>query len=120
MKILIVDDDAGIRNVIKKSLIDAGFKVIGEAVDGEEGLEKYKELKPDLVILDILMPKLDGLSCLEGIKEYDDTAKVIICSVVGSEDIVYSAKEMGALCCITKPFDISDLIKKIKEVESTL
>lgn len=115
MKILIVDDAAIMREMLKDIIELAGCEVIGEAVDGEEGLEKYKELKPDLTLLDITMPKMDGLECLKAIKEYDEAARVYICSAVGQESVIMKAGELGAIGYLVKPFEDEKIIKKLKK-----
>ena len=82
-RILIVDDAAFMRMMLKNVLLKNGYEVCGEACDGEQALEKYKELKPDLVTMDITMPNCDGIEGLKRIMEYDVKAKVIMCSAMG-------------------------------------
>ena len=112
MRVLVIDDSQMIRENLKNLIIKAGCKFVGEAIDGEQGLEKYKELKPDLVILDITMPKKCGIECLEDIKKFDENAKVIISSAVGMRTVVMNAIKLGAIDYITKPFEEEDLVQK--------
>lgn len=103
-RILIVDDAAFVRTMIKNVLIKNGYEVCGEAGNGVEAFSKYKELKPDLVTMDITMPNSDGIEGLSLIKEYDKNAKVIMCSAMGQKAYVLEAIKLGALDFIVKPF----------------
>lgn len=85
-------------------LLKNGYEICGEAGDGEQALEKYKELKPDLVTMDITMPNCGGIEGLKRIMEYDDKAKVIMCSAMGQQSMVIEAVQAGALDFIVKPF----------------
>ena len=105
-----------LRKLSRTLLKSIGFEVTKEAGDGEEGLRKYKELKPDLVLLDISMPKMNGIDCLKAIRKYDENAKIIICSVLGKEEIVHEAIKLGAIDFIVKPFDRDEFIQKIKYI----
>jgi len=104
MTILIVDDAAFMRMMLKGMIEPLGYQVIGEAVNGEDGFEKYKKLKPDIVTMDITMPILDGLECLKKIMEYDANANVIMCSAMGQQAMVIDAIQLGAKDFIVKPF----------------
>jgi two-component system, chemotaxis family, chemotaxis protein CheY len=95
-RILIVDDAAFMRMMIKDILTKNGFEVVGEANDGAQAVEKYKDLNPDLVTMDITMPEMDGISALREIKKYDATAKVIMCSAMGQQAMVIDAIQAGA------------------------
>lgn len=103
-KILVTDDAAFMRMQVKDILTKLGHEVIGEAMDGEEAIEKYKELKPDLVTMDITMPELDGVSALKEIKKIDADANVIMCSAMGQQAMVLEAIQSGAKDFIVKPF----------------
>lgn len=103
-RILIVDDAAFMRMMIKDILVKNGFEVVGEAQDGVEAVEKYAELKPDLVTLDITMPEKDGLTALKEILSSDSDAKVIMCSAMGQQSMVIDAIQAGAKDFIVKAF----------------
>lgn len=118
MKVLIVDDSILTRQMLKDLLSDLGHEISGLAEDGEEGFNKYKELNPDLVILDIAMPKMNGLDCLKVIKEYDVNAKVIICSSFGQKQIIIEAMELGAESYIIKPVNEKELVKTLNKIET--
>ncbi|GIN19173.1 MAG TPA: response regulator [Bacillus bacterium] len=105
MKILIVDDAAFMRMTLRKMLEEFGHEVIGEAVDGNDAVEKYKELKPDLVTMDITMPNKDGITATKEIKQYDPKAKVLISSAMGQESMVKEAIIAGAVDFIVKPIN---------------
>ena len=89
--VLIVDDSLFMRNMLKNLVLEAGARVVGEAGDGKEAIEKYKELKPDLVLMDIMMPVMDGLEALKNIMSFDNGAKVIMCTSVGQEKVAKKA-----------------------------
>ncbi len=118
MNILIVDDSYAMRALIKGVLEETEHKVIGEAVDGADGFEKYKKLNPDIVTLDITMPNVNGIECLKNILQYDENAKVIICSATGTEIIIYQALKLGAIAFFKKPFDDDEFIETLNNVES--
>jgi len=100
---LIVDDSAFMRLVLKNMLIREGLEVIGEAENGQEGVEKYKKLKPDLVLMDILMPLEDGLSAVREIIQIDPQAKIVMVSAIGQEAVIQEALQVGAKAYLLKP-----------------
>lgn len=103
-KILIVDDAAFMRMMIKDILTKNGFEVVGEAADGAQALEKYQETNPDLVTMDITMPEMDGITALKEIKKLNPSAKVIMCSAMGQQAMVIDAIKRGKrLHCKTVP-----------------
>lgn len=104
-RILLVDDAKVIRLMLTRILTSAGYQIIGEAGDGQEAVEKYKELKPDLVTMDITMPKMSGIDALRAIKAYDPQARIIMCSAMGQKSMVVEAIKAGARNYIIKPFD---------------
>jgi two-component system chemotaxis response regulator CheY len=114
-RILIVDDAAFMRMMIKDILIKNGFEVVGEATDGGQAVEKFKELKPDLVTMDITMPEVDGISALKQIKNMDPSAKVIMCSAMGQQAMVIDAIQAGAKDFIVKPFQADRVIEAIRK-----
>ncbi len=117
MKVLLVDDAAFVRMSLKKILNESkyDFEFI-EACDGEEAVSKYKENSPDLVIMDITMPKMDGISAVRAIREYDHNANIIMCSSIGYQEKVVDAITAGASDFIVKPYEADKVIKSIKAV----
>ncbi|WP_413381585.1 response regulator [Alkalihalobacillus sp. 1P02AB] len=113
--ILIVDDAAFMRMMIKDILTKGGYNIVGEAADGVQAVEKYKELKPDLVTMDITMPEKDGIAALKEIKELDASAKVIMCSAMGQQSMVIDAIQAGAKDFIVKPFQSDRVLEAIKK-----
>lgn len=114
-KILVVDDAAFMRMMIKDILSKNGFDVVGEANDGAQAIEKFKELKPDLVTMDITMPEMDGITALKQIKAIDANAKVIMCSAMGQQAMVIDAIQAGAKDFIVKPFQADRVIEAINK-----
>lgn len=115
-KILIVDDAAFMRMMVKDNLKKAGYTEFLEAGDGEDAVAKYVENKPDLVLLDITMPIMDGIQALQTIKQTDPKAKVVMCSAMGQEGMVVEAIKLGALDFIVKPFKPERLIQTVRNV----
>jgi two-component system chemotaxis response regulator CheY len=114
--VLIVDDLTFIKMVLKDLVEKAGFRVVGEASDGEEALRLFAEKRPDIVLLDITMPKMDGLTALRKILEMDPEAKVIMCSALGQQRLILQAIQMGAKDFIVKPFRPERVIGSIKKI----
>lgn len=114
-RILVVDDAAFMRMMIRDILSKNGFEVVGEAQDGAQAIEKYKELKPDLTTMDITMPEKDGIAALKEIKQMDPNAKVIMCSAMGQQAMVIDAIQAGANDFIVKPFQAERVIEAIKK-----
>jgi two-component system chemotaxis response regulator CheY len=114
-KVLIVDDAAFMRMMIKEILTKNGYNVVGEASDGAQAVEKYKELAPDLVTMDITMPEMDGITALKEIKKINPAAKVIMCSAMGQQAMVIDAIQAGAKDFIVKPFQADRVIEAIKK-----
>lgn len=103
--ILIVDDAAFMRLTLKNMIEEAGYNIVGEAQNGEEAVQKYTELQPDLVTLDITMPKKGGLEALQEIISLDSNANIIMCSAMGQQGLVLDAVKAGAKDFIVKPFN---------------
>ncbi|MGE5472630.1 MAG: response regulator [Ignavibacteriales bacterium] len=112
-KVLVVDDSLLIREYLKIVLEQHEFEVVGEAKDGNEALEKYKELSPDVVTMDILMPRVDGIKAIQEIKEYDSQANIVVVSSANNENDIKKAIIQGAKSIITKPFNEEMLIKTL-------
>ncbi|MFX1569568.1 MAG: response regulator [Promethearchaeota archaeon] len=114
--ILVVDDAQFIRNRIKKAIEKIEFcEVIGEASNGDDAITLYKELKPDLVTMDLVMPNTDGIKAIEEIMKYDKKAKIVVISAMGQEMSVLEATEKGAKDYIKKPFKEEDIYKTIEK-----
>ncbi|HLR66154.1 response regulator [Virgibacillus alimentarius] len=113
--ILIVDDAAFMRMMIKDILVKNGFTIAGEAQDGLQAVEKYKELMPDLVTMDITMPEMDGIAALKQIKEINPNAKVLMCSAMGQQAMVIDAIQAGAKDFIVKPFQVDRVLEAIQK-----
>jgi|SRR5699024_1273202 len=114
-RILIVDDAAFMRMMIKDILVKNNFEVVGEAQDGVEAVEMYKDLKPDLVTMDITMPEMDGIAALKQIKEINPEARVVMCSAMGQQAMVIDAIQAGAKDFIVKPFQSDRVIEAIEK-----
>lgn len=119
-KILVVDDAMFMRTMIKNLLKSSpDFEVIGEAENGIEAIQKYKELQPDIVTLDITMPEMDGLEALKEIIGIDANAKVVICSAMGQQGMVLDAIKSGAKDFIVKPFQADRVIEALTKVAAS-
>lgn len=114
--ILIVDDAAFMRMMIKDILTKNGYNVVGEAENGTKAIEKYAEVKPDLVLMDITMPELDGIEALKKIKEADPAALIIMCSAMGQQAMVIESIQAGAKDFIVKPFQADRVLEAVKKV----
>ena len=114
--ILICDDAAFMRMMIKDILTKNGYNVAGEAENGLKAVEKYNETKPDLVMMDITMPEMDGIQALKKIKETDPNAMVIMCSAMGQQAMVIEAIQSGAKDFIVNPFQADRVLEAIKKV----
>lgn len=115
-KILIVDDAAFMRMMIKDTLKKNGYTSVVEAADGEIAVQQFKDEKPDLVILDITMPNKTGIEALKDIKAIDSGAKVVMCSAMGQESMVVEAIKLGALDFIVKPFKPDRIIQTVSKI----
>ena len=114
--ILICDDAAFMRMMIKDILTKNGYNVAGEAENGQKAVEKYKELSPDLVLMDITMPEMDGIQALKEIKQLDGNALIIMCSAMGQQAMVIESIQAGAKDFIVKPFQAERVIEAVKKV----
>lgn len=115
-KILIVDDSRTSRKILRGLLEEAGHEIVGEAVNGDEGYMKYRELQPDLVTMDITMPITDGIQALQLIKHYDEKAHVIMITAAGQKEKMIQALKEGADEFITKPFDREEILKILDRI----
>ncbi len=115
-KILVVDDAAFMRMMVKEILSKNGYEIVGEAENGQKAIEKYKELQPDLVIMDITMPEIDGIEAVKQIKAADPNAKIVMCSAMGQQAMVIEAIQAGARDFIVKPFQADRVLEAVKKV----
>ncbi len=113
--ILICDDAAFMRMMIKDILSKNGYTVVGEAENGVKAVEKYSECKPDLVLMDITMPEMDGIQALKKIKSMDADAKIIMCSAMGQQAMVIESIQSGAKDFIVKPFQADRVLEAVKK-----
>ena len=118
-KILVVDDAAFMRKVIRDTLTKNGYTDVHEAVDGKDAVEKYFELHPNLVLMDITMPNMDGLEALKAIRAKDSSANVVMCSAMGQESMVIDAVRSGAKDFIVKPFKPDRVLKTVSSIVGT-
>ncbi len=115
-KVLIVDDAAFMRMMIKDILTKNGFTVAGEAENGIRAVEKYKEIQPDLVIMDITMPEMDGIQAVKEIKKINPDANIVMCSAMGQQAMVIESIQAGAKDFVVKPFQSDRVIEAVKKV----
>ena len=113
--VLICDDAAFMRVMIKDILTKNGYEVVGEAENGIKAVEKYTETKPDLVMMDITMPEMDGIQALKKIKEGDPGATIIRCSAMGQQAMVIESIQSGAKDFIVKPFQADRVLEAVKK-----
>ena len=114
--ILICDDAAFMRMMIKDILTKNGYNIAGEAENGAMAVDKYNETKPDLVLMDITMPEMDGIQALKKIKENDPSASVIMCSARGQQAMVIESIQSGARDFIVKPFQADRVLEAVQKV----
>ena len=112
-RVMIVDDSEESRLLLKDFLLAHNHNVVAEASDGIEALEKYDSEKPELIFLDLIMPKLDGLSVLKKIRFHDPTSKIIVITGDDSIEIFEECTRLGALAFLTKPIDLNDVLSTI-------
>ncbi len=115
-RVLIVDDAAFMRVTIKNMLTKNGFEVVGEAENGLVGVNKYNELKPDIVTMDITMPELNGLDALKAIMQMDAGAKIVMLSAMGQQEMVKEAIISGAKGFVVKPFKEDTVIAALNKL----
>lgn len=114
-KVLIVDDAAFMRMMIRDILEKNGFEVVGEASNGIKAVEIYKKEKPEVVTMDITMPDMDGIEAVKQIKAFDPDSKIIMCSAMGQQSMVMDAIRAGARDFIVKPFQADRVLEAIRK-----
>jgi len=117
-RVLVVDDAAFMRMMIKDILRKGGYEVVGEAEDGAKAIEKYKELQPDLVTMDITMPDMDGIAAVKEIRKIDPNDLIIMCSAMGQQAMVIDAIQAGARDFVVKPFQPDRVLEAVRKVLS--
>ncbi|MDR3708553.1 MAG: response regulator [Capsulimonadaceae bacterium] len=115
-KILISDDAMFMRTMLRKILETNGYEVCGEATNGQEAVDKYIEHSPDLVLMDITMPVLDGISAVKAIKAKDPNCKIIMCTAMGQKEMVFEAIRSGAKDFIVKPFQAPRVLQSVEKI----
>ncbi len=115
-KLLVADDALIIREMIKDAAQEAGWEIVGEAEDGQAAIEQYKDLNPDAVTLDLVMPEHDGLHALRGIMNDDPSAKVLVVSALEQKTVLRDAFRLGAADFIVKPFDKNNLLGTLDQM----
>ncbi len=115
-RVLVIDDSPMVFKAIKRALEPEGFELIGQAFNGQEGLQMIYDQKPDIIVLDITMPVMDGLETAENIFRKNPAAKIIMLSAMGDEELVKKAKWFGVKAFLTKPFKPEELIGEVKSI----
>jgi len=114
--VLVCDDAIFMRTMIRDILAQAGFDVVGEAETGAQAVERYRQLKPDLVTMDIVMPDMGGIDAVREIVKQDPDAKILMCSAMGQQALVFEAIQAGAKDFVVKPFQPSRVLEAVKRV----
>jgi two-component system, chemotaxis family, chemotaxis protein CheY len=115
-RVLIVDDAAFMRMMLKDILTKNGLEVVGEAVNGADAIEKFQELNPDVVTMDITMPEMDGITAVKQIRALNPQASIIMCSAMGQQPMVLEAIQAGAKDFVVKPFQADRVMESIRKV----
>ena len=114
--VLVCDDAVFMRTMVSDILSQAGFTVVGEAENGKQAVEKYKQLKPDLVTMDIIMPEMGGIEAVKQITQADPAARILMCSAMGQQALVQEALQAGARDFVVKPFQPSRVLEAVQMV----
>jgi len=114
-KVMLVDDASFMRMMLKNILVGSGYEVVGEAENGAKAVEQYKSLKPDLVMMDIIMPEMGGIDAVREIMKVNPGAKILMCSSMGQQSLVVEAIQAGAKDFIVKPFQPSNVLDAVKK-----
>ncbi|RJR29944.1 MAG: response regulator [Candidatus Latescibacterota bacterium] len=118
LRVLIVDDAIFMRKMISDILVENGMEIAGEADTGAKAIERYKELRPDLVTMDIIMPEMNGIDAVRKILEHDAQARIVMCSALGQQALVQEAITAGAKDFLIKPFNAARVVEVIAKVTS--
>ena len=117
-RVLVVDDAIFMRTMISDILKQAGYEIVGEASTGVEAVAKYKETKPDIVTMDIVMPDMGGIDAVREIMKQDPSARILMCSAMGQQGLVVEAIQAGARDFVVKPFQPSRVLEAVQRVLS--
>jgi len=115
-RVLIVDDALFMRTMLRNIFVESGFEVVGEAGNGNDAVEKYRALGPDLTTMDIVMPEKNGIDALKLIMAFDPLARVVMCSALGQESLIIEALDAGARDFIVKPFKPARVVEVAQKV----
>ncbi len=116
--VMLVDDSAFMRTIIKNVLVKNGYSIVGEAENGKIAVDLYSKLKPDVVFMDVVMPEMNGIESVKNIKANDPNAKIIMCSSSGQQAVVMEAINAGARGFITKPFQEAKILDELSRAET--
>ncbi len=116
MKSVLIVDDASFMRLNLKNILDEDYEVLGEAENGKEAVEKYQELEPDIVTMDITMPEMDGLEAIKAIKDIDPDSDIVVVSAMGQQKMVIEAIEAGAEDFIVKPFEDERVLEALQKL----
>jgi two-component system chemotaxis response regulator CheY len=114
-RVLVVDDAAFMRKMVSDALTGGGHEIVGEAANGAEAVQRFQELRPDIMTLDITMPEKDGLTALREIIAVDPGAKVVMCSALGQESKVLESIKLGAKDFVVKPFQVDRVLSAVEK-----
>ncbi|HEV7495157.1 MAG TPA: response regulator [Baekduia sp.] len=114
-RVLVVDDAAFMRKMVSDALTGGGHEIVGEAANGAEAVQRFQELRPDIMTLDITMPEKDGLTALREIIAVDPSAKVVMCSALGQESKVLESIKLGAKDFVVKPFQVDRVLSAVEK-----
>lgn len=117
MKSLLIVDDAAFMRLNLKNILKDEYEIVGEAENGKEAVEKYQDLEPDIVTMDITMPEMDGLEAIKAIKDINPDAKIVVCSAMGQQKMVIKAIETGAKDFVVKPFKEDRVLNAINSLD---
>jgi two-component system chemotaxis response regulator CheY len=114
--VLVCDDAIFMRTMVSDILEKAGFEVLGQAESGVQAIEKYKQLKPDFVTMDIVMPEMGGIDAVREIRKLDPNAKILMCSAMGQQALVVEAMQAGARGFVVKPFQPARVLEAVQQL----
>jgi two-component system chemotaxis response regulator CheY len=118
MRVLLVDDTVFMRRMLRDILAKEGFEVVAEASNGRQAVQAYQDAHPDLVIMDITMPEMDGIAAVREIAGLDRAARIIMCSALGQQELIIEALEAGAKDFVVKPFLPAKVLEAVRKVMS--